>query len=236
MNAKEIIKGRISTLKHELWDAEFRRKERGILPGEIKDEEFKLAIVTEELGKLPVATDETVLAAKKKKKELESQLPKKEKGKDFPPEFAETLTALQEATEDLKTAQKNAKAYRDKKEDKERLEKSIGEKKATLALYELKVAEDENIISSYPAKIEETGACLKALDEEVTWPMMLARVSTVCEKEWKKKGKSQFCTDCPFYNKKNGKCNVQKEFASIPYHWHIPEMEFALQTAWGKGV
>ena len=234
--AKEILKGRIATLKRQKWDAEYRQKELAVLPAKVKETEEKLALLKSQLAELPATTNEDVIDAKKRKNELEKQLPKKEKGKDFPPEFAETLTALQEATDELKKKQKEAKAYSNKLDDIEVNEGNLATYKADLVSYEFLKDGDTELLSTVSAKIEEAEACLNALDEEVTWPMMLAKVAVRCELEWKKKGKYDFCLDCPFYNKKKGCCSIQGEFNSRPAHWHLDEMQFNLEKAWGDGV
>lgn len=228
--AKEIIQGRIISLKHQKWDIEFRQKELAELPEKIREVEFKLAILKKEMESLSAVSDEEILDTKKKKNELEKQLPKKEKGKDYPPECRKTLTALQETVKKLSALQMGRKAYSDKKDDIERNESALAEYKSEYASYSFMAEEDGKILATLPLRIAEAEACLTALNSEVTWPMMLTKLAVICEREWKKKGKCEFCTDCPFYNKKKGGCNVQKQFYSRPGLWHIDEIQHALEA------
>ena len=234
--AKEIIQGRITSLKRQKWDIEYRQRELAALPEKIREIESKLTILKKEMESLPAVTDEEVLNAKKRKNELEKQLPKKEKGKDFPPEFKETFTAVQETAKKLSALQLARKAYSDKKDDIERNEKALAEYKSEYASYSFMAEEDGKIFSTLPVQIAEAEACLVALNAEVTWPMMLAKLAVTCDLAWKKKGKCQFCTDCPFYNKKKGGCNVQKQFYSRPGLWHIDEIQHALESTWGRKI
>lgn len=224
MTSIELLLEHLTALRHVKDELLSHRLRREALPQEMRKSSKTISHMERELAGMTRVENLSEIAIEKGK--LEKSLPKKKKGEEFPPEFAEILGKIQDLAEQLKSGV----AYNVLECKIATAKEELKNKRAEYVGLEVIRKEENRKLFLLEKKISEAEECLQVIASADNWQGKVAALSKECAKATKKTGNTG-CTGCKHYSAKLGKCKVMAEWSSRPMHWKIDRMEATLWEA-----
>ena len=224
MTSTELLLEHISALKHAKNDLLSHKLRREALPQEMRKDRKAISHMERELAGMTKIENLSEIAVEKGK--LEKSLPKKKKGEEFPPEFAEILSKIQALAEQLK----DGVTYNVLEGKIATAKEELENKRVEYVGLEVIRKEENRKLFLLEKKISEAEECLQVIAPADNWQGKVAALAKECKKATEKTGNTG-CKGCKHYSAKLGKCKVMAEWSSRPMHWKIDKMEATLWQA-----